>query len=461
MLVDVRQMRVVVIGTGYVGLVTGTCLAELGHQVVCVDKMESKISMLRQGKLPIYEPGLDELVIGNANAGRLSFTSHLDEALPGAEVVFIAVGTPTDSVDGHADLTYVFAAAEEIAKHLSAPAVIVVKSTVPVGTGKRVAQILAEHAPSYACEVVSNPEFLREGSAVQDFMQPDRVVVGTSDNHAAKVMQALYQPLAAKTQMLFMDKVESAELTKYACNAYLAMRISFVNEISDLCERLDADISDVTQAMGIDKRIGPYFLKPGPGYGGSCFPKDTLALNHTADAASAPSAMVKAAIASNDARKLRMAVKIADEMGGVRGKTIAVLGLTFKANTDDMRDSPSLIIVPELLNQGATLRVYDPQGMQEAKHIFKDDVTWCKDEYEAASGADAIVVLTEWKQFAAVDFKRFANLVKHKMVIDLRAIMPELDAKAEGFRYITVGKKETKENAGQLQGRTKKAASAH
>lgn len=454
-------MRVVVIGTGYVGLVTGACLAELGHDVVCVDKMESKISMLREGRLPIYEPGLDELVASNTKAGRLSFTTHLDEALPEAEVVFVAVGTPTDPVDGHADLTYVFAAAEEIAKNLTSSAVVVVKSTVPVGTGKRVAQILAEHAPAYPCEVVSNPEFLREGSAVQDFMQPDRVVVGSNSNKATKVMKALYEPLAAKTQMLFMDKVESAELTKYACNAYLAMRISFVNEISDLCERLDADISDVTQAMGIDKRIGPHFLKPGPGYGGSCFPKDTLALNHTADNAACPSAMVKAAIASNESRKQRMAVKIADEMGGVHGKTIAVLGLTFKANTDDMRDSPSLVIVPELLNQGAALRLYDPQGMHEAKHIFKDGVTWCKDAYEAALGADAIVVLTEWKQFASLDFKQLAKIVKQRMVIDLRSVMPELAAKAEGFRYITIGKKETTGNTGEPYTIKKRAASAH
>lgn len=434
-------MRIVVIGTGYVGLVTGTCLAELGHQVVCVDKLDTKIALLRQGTLPIYEPGLDVLVVSNMKMGRLSFTSHLEEALPNAEVIFIAVGTPTDSTDGHADLTYVFAAAKEIAKTLSSPSIVVVKSTVPVGTGRRVAQILAEQG-SHACEVVSNPEFLREGSAVHDFMRPDRVVVGTPSDAAKAVMHEVYKPLAVHTQLLFMDKLESAELTKYACNAYLAMRISFVNEISDLCERLDANIQDVTLAMGIDKRIGPHFLKPGPGYGGSCFPKDTLALNHTADNAACPSAMVKAAIASNDARKQRMAVKIAEVMdGNIRGKTIAVLGLTFKANTDDMRDSPSLVIVPELLKQGVNLRLYDPQGMHEAQHIFTG-VTWCADEYEAAMQADAVVILTEWKQFAALDFKKLASMVKQRLIIDLRSIVPEAVAKAEGFRYITVGKKE-------------------
>lgn len=434
-------MRVVVIGTGYVGLVTGTCLAELGHHVVCVDKVDAKIAMLRQGKLPIYEPGLDALVIENAKAGRLSFASHLNEALPDAEVVFIAVGTPTDPVDGHADLTYVFAAAEEIAQNLTSSAVIVVKSTVPVGTGKRVAEIVASRG-KHTCDVVSNPEFLREGSAVHDFMQPDRIVVGTASAQARQAMQTLYQPLMACTKFLLMDKVESAELTKYACNAYLAMRISFVNEISDLCERLDANIQDVTLAMGIDKRIGPHFLKPGPGYGGSCFPKDTLALNHTADNAACPSAMVKAAIASNDARKQRMAVKIAEAMDGdIQGKTLAVLGLTFKANTDDMRDSPSLVIVPELLKHGAKLRLYDPQGMQEAQHIFSG-VTWCTDAYDAAAQADAIVVLTEWKEFSQLDCKRLAKLVKQPLIIDLRSIIPEGNALSEGFRYVTVGKKE-------------------
>lgn len=435
-------MRVVVIGTGYVGLVTGTCLAELGHHVMCVDTQASKIALLREGKLPIYEPGLDALVASNVKSGRLSFSTELSEALPGAETIFIAVGTPTDPTDGHADLTYVFAAAESIAKNLSSPATVVVKSTVPVGTGRRVAEILAEHG-KYPCDVVSNPEFLREGSAVKDFMQPDRVVVGVESEQAKHIMETLYQPLKSKTSLLVMDKVESAELTKYACNAYLAMRISFVNEISDLCERLDANIQDVTHAMGIDKRIGPYFLKPGPGYGGSCFPKDTLALNHTADTAACPSAMVKAAIASNDARKLRMAVKIADTMGGkLQGKTIAILGLTFKANTDDMRDSPSLVIIPELVKRGAALRLYDPQGMHEAKKIFATGATWCKDEYEAAQHADAIVVLTEWEQFTQLDFKRLSGLVKQRLVIDLRAVLPEERAKAEGFRFVTVGKKE-------------------
>lgn len=437
-------MRVVVIGTGYVGLVTGTCLAELGHEVICVDNVEAKIAMLNDGKLPIYEPGLDTLVANNAKAKRLSFTLNLSEALPDAEVIFIAVGTPTDPSDGHADLTYVFQAAEEIAQNLTSPAIVVVKSTVPVGTGKRVREILKTHCPQHECNVVSNPEFLREGSAVKDFMQPDRVVVGTRTDKATQAMQALYQPLEEKTQIVFMDKVESAELTKYACNTLLAIRISFVNEISDLCEVLDADISDVTKAMGLDKRIGPHFLKPGPGYGGSCFPKDTLALNHTADHSARPSAMVKAAITSNASRKTRMAGKIIDAMGGdIKGKTIAVLGLTFKANTDDMRDSPSLAIIPELLKQGAALRLYDPEGMEEAKKIFTDgNVTWNDDEYNAAKGADALVVLTEWPQFAELDLGKINATMQQKVIIDLRSIIPETRAKAEGFRYITVGKKE-------------------
>lgn len=437
-------MRVTVIGAGYVGLVTGTCLAETGHDVRCVDNNPAKIEALQRGNVPIYEPGLDKLIQTNVAANRLQFTSILSEALEQTDIVFIGVGTPTNPENGHADLRYVFAAAEEIAKNLNHAAIIVVKSTVPVGTGKKVAAIFASHC-KYSCPIVSNPEFLREGSAIPDFMEPDRIVVGTDSPQAREAMQQLYRPFEDRGfPVIFMDKPESAELAKYACNAYLAMRISFVNEVSDMCEKMDANVRDVTRAMGLDKRIGPYFLKPGPGFGGSCFPKDTLALKQVADAVASPSEMVKAAILSNESRKKRMAHKIIQAChGDIKGKTIAILGLTFKADTNDMRESPSLVIVPELLKHGAVLKLYDPQGMTEAKALLTDkNLEWCDSAYEAMQGSDASVILTEWKEFAALDFTKARSAVNMPLIVDLRSILPEPQVKQAGFRYITLGKKE-------------------
>ena len=440
-------MNIVIIGTGYVGLVTGTCLAELGHNICCVDKIAEKITMLERGDVPIYEPGLQELIASNVKADRLSFSTELKAPLQTADIVFIAVGTPTNPTNGEADLRYVFAAAEEIAKNIIKPLTVVIKSTVPVGTGEKVATILAKHSPEHLCDIVSNPEFLREGSAVKDFLEPDRIVIGTPSEKAENAMQTLYKPLTDKNvPLVCMNKPASAELAKYACNAYLAMRISFVNEISDLCEKLDATVSDVTAAMGMDKRIGSHFLKPGPGFGGSCFPKDTLALRQTADSAEAPSAMVKAAIASNEARKKRMAQKITDVMDtNVKGKTIAILGLTFKANTDDMRDSPSLVIVPELLKRGAILRLYDPEGMEEAKKVFTgetfENITWCPDAYNAVKGSDTTAILTEWPLFKNMDFKKIHTMVSNPIIVDLRAILPEKEVQHAGFKYHTIGKR--------------------
>lgn len=436
-------MRVTVVGTGYVGLVTGTCLAALGHTVCCVDNNQEKVSALQHGRTPIFEPGLEALIRENTASGRLTFSGSL--AKNDADVVFIAVGTPTNPENGQADLRYVFAAAKEIAQNLTCPAVVVVKSTVPVGTGQKIAQILAETNPTIPCEVVSNPEFLREGSAIQDFMQPDRIVVGSASPHAREVMEALYQPFLANGKpVLFMDALESAELAKYASNAYLAMRISFVNEISDMCEKLDANIEDVTKAMGLDKRIGPYFLKPGPGFGGSCFPKDTLALREAADSAQCPSEMVKAAILSNEARKLRMAHKIIAACNGdVRGKTLAILGLTFKANTDDMRESPSLVVIPELIAQGAYVKVFDPEGMKEAKALLpQDNITWCDSAYDALHDADVCAIITEWEMFKTLDFPKAATLMQQPVIVDLRRILPANILRKAGFRYITIGQKE-------------------
>ena len=431
-------MRIAMIGTGYVGLVSGACLSEFGHEVICVDKDQTKITALEAGQIPIFEPGLDEVVAANVKAGRLSFTSDLTKAVPGADAVFIAVGTPSRRGDGHADLTYVFAAAEEIAASLNGYAVVVTKSTVPVGTGRKVEEIIRKKRPDADFDVASNPEFLREGSAIGDFRRPDRVVVGCDTERAKKVMREVYRPLYLnETPILFVSR-ESSELIKYAANAFLATKITFINEMADLCEKLGADVQDVARGIGLDGRIGNKFLHAGPGFGGSCFPKDTLALLKTSQDAGAPTQIVSAVVKVNDERKLAMAEKIERAFGGVSGKTIAVLGLTFKPNTDDMRDAPSLVIVPHLQKKGARIRAYDPEGTNEArKHL---DLDYCADVNEALSGADGVVILTEWNEFRALDFAKVKALLKTPLMVDLRNIYRPAQMAEEGFTYISVGR---------------------
>jgi len=433
-------MRIAVVGTGYVGLVSGACFSEFGVNVTCVDKDQSKIDRLKNGEIPIYEPGLDQIVATNAAAGRLSFTSDLPEAVKGADAVFIAVGTPTRRGEGHADLTYVFGAAEEIAAALTGYTVVVTKSTVPVGTGRKVAEILRRVRPDAQFDVVSNPEFLREGSAIQDFMRPDRVVIGTDSERARAVMRELYRPLyLIETPMIFTT-LETAELTKYAANSFLATKISFINEIADLCEQVGADVQDVAKGIGLDGRIGRKFLHAGPGYGGSCFPKDCLALVRTAQEAQAPITIVETVIKVNDRRKEQMAQRIIQACGGsVAGKTVAVLGLTFKPNTDDMRDSPSLTIVPELQKAGATIRAFDPEGTEEAKKLLSG-LTFCANAYEAMDGADAVAIITEWNEFRALDLARVKSLLKTPTVIDLRNIYKPEDMAEAGFYYFSIGR---------------------
>lgn len=431
-------MRIAMIGTGYVGLVSGACLSEFGHEVICVDKDQTKITALEAGQIPIFEPGLDEVVAANVKAGRLSFTSDLTKAVPGADAVFIAVGTPSRRGDGHADLTYVFAAAEEIAASLNGYAVVVTKSTVPVGTGRKVEEIIRKKRPDADFDVASNPEFLREGSAIGDFRRPDRVVVGCDTERAKKVMREVYRPLYLnETPILFVSR-ESSELIKYAANAFLATKITFINEMADLCEKLGADVQDVARGIGLDGRIGNKFLHAGPGFGGSCFPKDTLALLKTSQDAGAPTQIVSAVVKVNDERKLAMAEKIERAFGGVSGKTIAVLGLTFKPNTDDMRDAPSLVIVPHLQKKGARIRAYDPEGTSEArKHL---DLDYCAGVNEALSGADGVVILTEWNEFRALDFAKVKALLKTPLMVDLRNIYRPAQMAEEGFTYISVGR---------------------
>src|SRR5713101_1020157 len=407
-------MHVAVIGTGYVGLVSGACFSEFGVSVTCVDKDADKIARLQRGEMPIYEPGLDQLVESNVRAGRLAFSTDLRSAVAGADAVFIAVGTPSRRGDGHADLTYVFGAAQEIAAALTGYAVVVTKSTVPVGTGRRVEAILRKARPNGGFDVVSNPEFLREGAAIEDFMRPDRVVIGTESERARDVMRALYRPLfLIETPMLFTS-IETAELIKYAANSFLATKITFINEIADLCEKLGADVQDVAKGIGLDGRIGRKFLHAGPGYGGSCFPKDCLALVRTAQEAGAPVSIVETVVAMNDARKERMAQRIIRACGGsVEGKSIAVLGLTFKPNTDDMRESASLSIIPALQRAGAAIRAFDPEGMEEAKKLL-EGVNFCAGAYDAMEGADAVVIITEWNEFRALDLKRVRALLDRK-----------------------------------------------
>ncbi len=402
-------MRIAMIGTGYVGLVSGACLSEFGHEVICVDKDSAKIAALNKGQIPIFEPGLEDVVATNVKAKRLAFSQDLESAVPKADAIFIAVGTPSRRGDGHADLSYVFAAAEEIARGLDGYTVVVTKSTVPVGTSRKVEEILRQARPDAEFDVASNPEFLREGSAIEDFRRPDRVVVGTESDRAKAVMKEVYRPLYLNETPILFTSRETSELIKYAANAFLATKITFINEIADICEKVNADVQDVARAIGLDGRIGGKFLHAGPGFGGSCFPKDTLALLKTSQQVGAPARIVDAVVAVNDARKARMAEKIAAALGEVQGKCIAVLGLTFKPNTDDMRDAPSLTILPALQAKGAQIRAYDPEGMDEArKHL---DITFCKDAYQAVSGADAIVILTEWNEFRALDLNRIKALM--------------------------------------------------
>ena len=433
-------MHVAVVGTGYVGLVSGACFSEFGHNVTCVDKDAGKIEGLHKGVMPIYEPGLDKLVESNVKAGRLDFTTDLADAVKAADAVFIAVGTPSRRGDGHADLSYVYAAAEEIAQSIEGYTVVVTKSTVPVGTGAEVEKIIRQARPDAEFDVVSNPEFVREGAAIEDFMRPDRVVIGTDAEAAKEVMRELYRPLyLIETPIVFTAR-QTSELIKYAANTFLATKITFINEIADLCEVLDADVQDVARGIGLDGRIGRKFLHAGPGYGGSCFPKDTLALVRTAQDAESPLRIVETVVDINAKRKKAMAQKIIDACGGdVSGKTIAVLGLTFKPNTDDMRDSPALDIVPALVAAGAKVRAFDPQGMEEAKHML-DGIEWCTGAYDTMPDADALAIITEWNEFRALDLGRVKELMKAPVMIDLRNIYKPDDMAEAGFDYTCIGK---------------------
>ncbi len=433
-------MRVVMVGSGYVGLVSGACFSEFGIDVVCIDKDVAKIQDLNEGRIPIFEPGLDRLVAHNVEAGRLSFSTDLAAALQGAAAVFIAVGTPSRRGDGHADLSYVYEAAQAIAQAMDGQTVVVTKSTVPVGTGREVARIIAETRPDVEFDVVSNPEFLREGSAIEDFMRPNRIVIGAESEHAREVMRTLYRPLFLIETPILFTNLETAELTKYAANAFLATKITFINEIADLCEKVGADVHGVARGMGLDRRIGGKFLHPGPGYGGSCFPKDTLALTRTGEQAGMPLRLVETVVAVNDQRKKAMAGRVIAACGGsVAGKTIAVLGVTFKPNTDDMRDAPSLVIVTALQAAGATLRGYDPAGMTEGSRLLSD-VTWCEDAYSATQDSDALVILTEWNEFRALDLVRVREALKTPILVDLRNIYDPVEMSELGFRYSCVGR---------------------
>jgi UDPglucose 6-dehydrogenase len=433
-------MKIAMIGTGYVGLVSGACFSEFGVDVVCVDKDQGKIDMLLRGECPIYEPGLENLVASNASAGRLTFTTDLEGAVDGADAVFIAVGTPSRRGDGHADLSYVYAAAKEVAEALTGYSVIVTKSTVPVGTGREVERIVREVRPDADFDIASNPEFLREGSAIGDFQRPDRVVIGTTNARAAQVLSELYRPLFLLETPIVQTTLETAELIKYAANTFLATKITFINEIADLCEHVGADVQHVAHAIGLDGRIGSKFLHAGPGYGGSCFPKDTLALVRTARDSGSPIRIVETVVDINDRRKIQMSEKVIEACGGsVDGKTIAVLGLTFKPNTDDMRDSPSLVVVPKLQKAGATVRAYDPQGMKEAREML-DGVVFCDGPYETMEGADALVIVTEWNAFRALDLKRVRTLLSSPVLVDLRNIYNPEEMREAGFTYYSIGR---------------------
>ena len=428
------------IGSGYVGLVSGACFADFGHDVVCVDKDASKIERLLDGVMPIYEPGLDELVARNVQSGRLRFTTDLAEGVAGADAIFIAVGTPSRRGDGHADLTYVHAAAKEIGEALTGYAVVVTKSTVPVGTGDEVERIIREAAPQPQFGVVSNPEFLREGAAIDDFKRPDRIVIGSEDDRATEVMRQVYRPLYLNAAPILVTRRRTAELIKYAGNAFLATKITFINEIADLCEKVGADVKDVSRGIGLDNRIGSKFLHAGPGYGGSCFPKDTLALLKTSQDYDAPQRIVEAVVAVNDTRKRAMGRKIIAAMGGdVRGKTVAVLGLTFKPNTDDMRDSPAIAVIQTLQDAGATVKAYDPEGVEQARKVL-DNVDYCDGPYSAIEGADALAIVTEWDEFRALDLARVKSLLASPVLVDLRNIYVPDEVRAAGFDYTSIGR---------------------
>jgi len=433
-------VKITMIGSGYVGLVSGACFADFGHDVTCVDKDETKIDALRAGRIPIFEPGLDQLVAKNVAAGRLAFATDLAAAVGSADAVFIAVGTPSRRGDGHADLSYVYAAAAEIAHALKGFTVIVDKSTVPVGTGDEVERIIRETNPQADFAVISNPEFLREGAAIDDFKRPDRVVIGGEDPRGLEVMRQVYRPLVLGRSPVIEMSRRAAELTKYAGNAFLATKITFINEIADLCEKVGADVQAVARGIGLDNRIGAKFLHPGPGYGGSCFPKDTLALLKTAQDYGAPQRIVETVVAVNDQRKSGMGRKVIEACGGdVNGKTIALLGLTFKPNTDDMRESPAIAIVRTLEEAGATVRAYDPEGMELAKKDLPD-IVYCTGAYETMEGADALVIVTEWDAFRALDLARIKGLLKTPVLVDLRNIYPRDMVEAAGFSYTAVGR---------------------
>ncbi|MFZ7090944.1 UDP-glucose dehydrogenase family protein [Primorskyibacter sp. 2E233] len=434
-------MKIAMIGTGYVGLVSGVCFSDFGHEVVCVDKDPRKIEMLENGEVPIFEPGLDRLMAKNVEAGRLSFTLDLNSAIDGADAVFIAVGTPTRRGDGHADLTYVMAAAEEIAKAAKNYVVIVTKSTVPVGTNRQVKAVVTAANPGLDFDVASNPEFLREGAAIDDFMKPDRVVVGVETDRAAKVMEEIYRPLYLRDFPIITTDLESAEMIKYGANAFLATKITFINEIAALCEKVGADVKQVSKGMGLDGRIGNKFLHAGPGYGGSCFPKDTKALARIGQDHASPMSIVETVIKVNEDVKRRMIEKLQDLCGGsFNGKTVAVLGVTFKPNTDDMRDAPSLTIVPALVGGGAKVRACDPQGRREGEHLLPG-IAWIEDPYEAAKGADLLVILTEWNEFRALDLRRIASDMQSPRMADLRNVYAPSDAETAGFEaYESIGR---------------------
>jgi UDPglucose 6-dehydrogenase len=432
-------MRIAMIGTGYVGLVSGACFADFGHEVCCVDKDEAKIQGLHQGKMPIWEPGLESLVKANVDRKRLTFTTDLPEGVKNAEAVFIAVGTPARRGDGHADLTFVFEAVRELAKVIAPGTVVVTKSTVPVGTGDQIEKILREEGVTDV-SVASNPEFLREGAAIADFKHPDRIVVGAQDDRAQEVLKEIYRPLFLNRAPILFTGRRTAELTKYAANAFLAVKISFINEIADLCEAVDADVQDVARGIGLDNRIGPKFLHAGPGYGGSCFPKDTLALLQTADAAGIDQRIVRTTVQVNDDRKVAMAERVVRALGGdVSGKRVGVLGLAFKPNTDDMREAPSIPLINGLIERGAEVMAFDPVAKEQAEKVF-NNITFSPDAYSAAQDSDAVVIVTEWDEFRALDLDKLAAAMRGKVLVDLRNVYPRDEAEEAGLTYFGVGR---------------------
>jgi UDPglucose 6-dehydrogenase len=438
-------MRIAMVGAGYVGLVSGACIADFGHQVTCIDKDSIKISALNAGEIPIYEPGLDEIVRSNVRQGRLSFATDLSEILDEADAVFIAVGTPSRRGDGHADLSYVYAATREIALALTRFTVVITKSTVPVGTGDEIERIIRELRPEIDFAVVSNPEFLREGAAIHDFKHPDRIVVGTDDERARAILAEIYRPLYLNRAPIVFTGRRTAELIKYAANAFLATKVTFINEIADLCERVGADVQEVARGIGLDNRIGSKFLHPGPGFGGSCFPKDLRALIKTAHDYDVPMRILEAVETVNDTRKRAMARKVSSVFGGVlRGKTIAILGLTFKPNTDDVREAPSVALITALQDMGARVRAYDPVGMEQAKQILAD-VTYCQGPYDCVEEADAVVIITEWEQFRALDLERVRDLMACPVMVDLRNVYRPEEVKKYGFAYTSVGRLPTQQ----------------